>query len=119
MSDFPGFEAVEYEEGATPLKLRFVVTQKRLTIGDLLMAESWTAQERVEFVARFLVNDAGLYASRCTMSKDGTLNFPGIEAAVAILKRLPPNDFSAAVDQVMEAITGITESAVPLATNGG
>ena len=118
MNDLPGYDAVEYEEGAAPLKLRFVVTQKRLTIGDMLRAESWNPTERVEFVARFLVNDEGRYISRCVMGKDGSLTFPGIGEAVAILERLPPDDFSAAVTQVMEAITGITESAVPLATSG-
>lgn len=112
-----GYDAIEYEDGVEPQKLRFVITQKRMTIGELLNAENLNGREALDFVARFLVNDEGLFATRCMRLRDGSLKFFGIEDAVKIITNMPPQEYRDVINQVIEAITSITKSAVPLETS--
>jgi hypothetical protein len=116
MTDQPGYEAIEYEDGIEPPKLRFVISQKRMTIGELVNADNLTAAESLEFVARFLVNDNGLFATRCMRKRDGSLQFFGIDEATKIIINMMPGDYRDVVNQVTASVSSITKSAVPLAT---
>ncbi len=117
MTDKQGYEDIEYEDGAEPPKLRFVISQRRMTIGELLSLDELSRQEQLKFVARFLVNEENLFATRCIRKRDGSLEFFGIEDAAKIISNMPPKEWNEIVNRVVESVAAIQKSAVPLATS--
>jgi hypothetical protein len=87
------------------MTIKLKISTKTLTIGDVINAEEGFKTNRaiIEFLARFVVDD------------DGAPVPP--DEAQRVIMALPLADLPDLVRQLQEAIAGVQESAVPLATS--
>jgi hypothetical protein len=87
------------------MTIKLKISNKTLTIGDVIAAEEGFKSNRaiIEFLARFVVDDDGAPVSP--------------DEAQRRIMALPVADLPELVKQLQEAITGIQEDAVPLATS--
>ncbi len=87
------------------MTIKLKISSKTLTIGDVIQAEEGfkTNRQIIEFLARFVVDD------------DDAPVMP--EEATKRIMSLPVSELPDLIHQLQEAITGIQEGAVPLATS--
>lgn len=111
-----GYDDIEYEDGAQKTVIKISVSQNRYNAGDLMDISSYEYEDRVKFLARFVVNDEKRYVCRCIMARDGTLRFNGLDEAVAIVRTASHAEIERAFSKLYDSIVNVSKSAVPLQT---
>jgi hypothetical protein len=121
MTDTPGFDDIEYEEGAAPTVVRIRVSDKRITLADIIKQQSKNASNevRVELIARFVINEDGRYLTRCIKTRDGGYRFEGLQPVMDMLtEKCSIDQIDDIASKVVDGLNGIRNSAVPLSSSG-